>query len=500
MSIELSVLRPSWPRALKGLGAVPVVAVLGAPVAGLAYLLRHPAADIAIQASVAHFYIVASVSLIGVLISAAMTAGSRRLRDARAFFLNAGFLAISGIFLIHALTTPGVMMGMNAAVGLAARLSLFVGSVAFAMSVVRWNGRVNAWVAGHWRILMLVLLAMGMVFGAMTVLPPHDPMPFSGHGLHAMASYPAAPPSAASALLGSSGLMAVAAIGLFGFAAAGYLHEYRVSALPAQGTLVAGIVLLAEAQLAMWLSPTWALSWWGYHLLMLAGFLTALIGFARAYTRRHSLAGVVDTLFLTDTIERIETSYSESIFALVAAVEARDRYTQGHSARVSQMSVLIGEALRLPGEQLRSLGRGGLVHDVGKLGLPDAILSKPGRLTPKEYEIVKQHPVRGYEIIRRVASLRDELPVVLYHHEWYNGRGYPEGLAGDAIPLHARIMAVADVYDALTSARPYREALTEDAAMAHLRRMAGVQFDPRAVEAFAKIQPQWSERGRRLGQ
>lgn len=308
----------------------------------------------------------------------------------------------------------------------------------------------------------------------------------------------ATPGPSLSLLRDSSGVMAVATIALLLFAASRYRREYQLSALPAQGTLVAGLVLLAEAQAAMWIAPLWRLSWWGYHVLMLAGFLVALAGFGLSYARRRSLSGLVETLFLTDTIDRIESSYSEVIFALVAAVEARDRYTKGHSARVSQMAVLIGEALRLGGAELRSLGRGGLVHDVGKLAVPDAILSKPGRLTPEEYEVVKR-PVNGYDVIKRVVSLRDELPIVLYHHEWYDGRGYPQGLAGERIPLAARITAVADVYDALTSERPYRPPMTEDEAVVHLRKMAGTQFDPKVVEAFARIEPQWRERRRRLG-
>ena len=185
--------------------------------------------------------------------------------------------------------------------------------------------------------------------------------------------------------------------------------------------------------------------------------------------------------------------------ALIAAVEARDRYTDGHSARVSQMAVLTGEAMHLPGAALRGLERAGLIHDVGKLTVPDAILRKPGRLTPEEYEVVKQSPLRGNEVIGRMASLREELPGVLHHHEWYDGSGYPHGLRGGDIPLAARILAVADVYDALTSERSYRGALSEDEALAHLRQMAGTQFDPAVVEAFVRIEPAWRVRRRRTG-
>ncbi len=490
MSVAGALLQAVSQRGSRAARSVAAGLALAVPAVALVYLLAHPQHDHLLRTNIGHFYIVTFVSLLGFAISAGITVGSGRLREARAFFLNLGFLSISGIFLVHAITTPGVLVGMNPTIGLAARLSLFVGSIAFALSTVRWSQRVNDWIALRWRR-VLTLLALGWLVFAVTslrapavIMGALEQMEYGG--LHSTAT-------------GDTPVMALVALGLFGLTAWRYLTEYRVTALPAQGTLAAGMVLLGEAQLAMWLSPVWALSWWGYHVLMLSGFLTSIVGFGLTYTRHRSLSGIFETLFLTDTIDRIEASYTEAIVALVAAVEARDRYTQGHSARVSQMAVLIGEAMRLPGPALRSLGRAGLIHDVGKLAVPDAILSKPGRLTPEEYDVVKEHPVRGFEVIGRVASLREELPGVLHHHEWHDGSGYPHGLRGDRIPLAARILAVADVYDALTSERPYRQALSEDEALAHLKGMAGTQFDGTVVDAFARIEPAWRERRRRLG-
>ncbi|MDR7499589.1 MAG: HD domain-containing phosphohydrolase [Armatimonadota bacterium] len=520
MSAGVSAVQTASARVFRAIQIVPAAALLLAPVMVLVYLLANPALDRIIEAAVAHFYIVTFVSLIGFAISAVTIVGSSRLREARAFFLNLAFLSISGIFLIHALTTPGVLIGPNPTVGLAARLSLLVGSIAFTLSTVRWSGRISTWLAARWRAIAVALL-LGWLLAAGWALfrpaaPPmpaaggeaapagagHAHIPYGGYGEDGPAGRDEGRASSVSLrgmLPDSSAMMAVAAMALFLFAAWRYRREHQLSAHPAQATLAAGTVLLAEAQLAMWIAPLWRLSWWGYHVLMLAGFLVALAGFGLSYARRRSLPGLVETLFLTDIIDRIESSYSEALFALVAAVEARDRYTKGHSARVSQMAVLIGEEMGLSGAELRSLGRGGLVHDVGKLAVPDAILSKPGRLSPEEYEVVKRHPVNGYDVVKRIASLRDELPIVLYHHEWYDGRGYPQGLAGERIPLAARITAVADVYDALTSERPYRPPLTEEEALAHLRRMAGTQFDPAVVEAFARMEPRWRERRRRQG-
>jgi hypothetical protein len=489
MSVAGTLIHAVSQRAPRAVRSAVVTGVLVVPVVVLAFLLTRPEHDHTVQTNVGHFYIVTFVSMLGFAISAGITVGSGRLRDARAFFLNLGFLSVSGIFLVHAVTTPGVLVQMNPTVGLAARLSLFVGSIAFVMSTLRWRASVNDWIGTRWRSILMSFGVCWLLFAAISLRAPDVIMEtverLGGHGLY-------------SATSGETPVMALAALGMFAAAAWRFFVEYRLSVLPAQATLAAGMVFLGEAQLAMWLSPVWAFSWWGYHLLMLAGFLTTVVGFGLSYTRRRSLSGLFETLFLTDTIDRIEVSYTEAIVALVSAVEARDRYTQGHSARVSQIAVLVGEAMRLPGASLRSLGRAGLIHDVGKLAVPDAILSKPGRLTTEEYEVVKEHPMRGFEVIGRIASLREELPGVLHHHEWYDGTGYPHGLAGEEIPLAARILAVADVYDALISDRPYRGALSPDEALAHLQRMAGSQFDRAVVEAFARVEPAWRQRQTKL--
>lgn len=514
MAVQASVTPVSSWHVRRAGRILPGMAALAAPAVALLYLLAHPDRDTVIETYPIHFYAVTIVSVVGFVISGVVTFASARLREARAFFLNLGFLSISGIFFIHALATPGILMAeSHPVVGLAARLSLLVGSIAFAMSAVRWSRAANVWIVRHWRTILVLLGVVWVTLSAIALFAPDRILPSdasygegyreeeeygygarsSGHeGMHTEAGL-------MTSSISVSSLMAMVAIALFGFAGARYFSEYRLAALPAQAALIVGIVLLAEAQLAMWLSAPWRLSWWGYHGLMLVGFIVSLVGFGLTYGRKRSLAGLLETLFLTDTIDRIESSYSEAIFALVAAVEARDQYTKGHSARVSQIAVLVGEALRLPGEQLRSLGRAGLVHDVGKLSVPDFILSKPGRLTEDEYATVKRHPLWGYEVIQKIESLRGDLPGVLHHHERYDGGGYPSGLAGEEIPLQARILSVADVFDALTSERPYRTAHTGGEALAYLRHMAGTQFDPAVVGALERVLDQWQERRRRLG-
>ncbi|GAI96513.1 unnamed protein product, partial [marine sediment metagenome] len=156
------------------------------------------------------------------------------------------------------------------------------------------------------------------------------------------------------------------------------------------------------------------------------------------------------------------------IYALAATVDAKDHYTYGHSRKVSDYSVAMAEALDLPQDRIATIRAASLLHDIGKVGIPDSILSKEGPLTDEEWEPVKIHPKLGVEILRHIIDLVNCLPSILHHHEHYNGRGYPSGLKGDSIPLEGRILAIADAYDAMTSPRPYREQLPAQSALEEL--------------------------------
>lgn len=176
----------------------------------------------------------------------------------------------------------------------------------------------------------------------------------------------------------------------------------------------------------------------------------------------------------------------ESILALVAALEARDPYTQGHSARVAAYAVWLGEAAGLGPQEVNRLRLGGYLHDIGKIGIPEGILLKPGRVTDEEYAAIKQHPVIGYQIVRHVAGLSPLLSLVRHHHERLDGSGYPDGLSGDEIPTLVRILAIADVFEALVSDRPYRRAMSVDEAIKVLAAGAGSLFDAALVEIFTR--------------
>jgi hypothetical protein len=179
--------------------------------------------------------------------------------------------------------------------------------------------------------------------------------------------------------------------------------------------------------------------------------------------------------------------FTQTVASLAQAVDARDKFTSGHSVRVKQISVDIGRVMRVSESELEALEWGGLLHDIGKIGVPDDVLNKPDKLTKEERAIMNAHPVIGANIIAPVTKLAPELPIIRHHHEWYNGSGYPDRLIGDEIPKLARILHVADAFEAMTAARPYRmKPLTAEQALAELRKFAGIQFDPTIVDAFTK--------------
>jgi HD-GYP domain-containing protein (c-di-GMP phosphodiesterase class II) len=173
-----------------------------------------------------------------------------------------------------------------------------------------------------------------------------------------------------------------------------------------------------------------------------------------------------------------------TLLVLSEAIEARDPYTRGHSARVARMARAVGARLGCDDGRLALLGMGGALHDIGKLVVPEAILNKPGPLTPEEVAEVRTHPEIGARLVALDRTLRAALPGVLYHHERWDGGGYPSGRAGTEIPLEARILTVADCFDAMTSDRPYREAMPPDQAIEEVDRCAGSQFDPDVAVAF----------------
>jgi response regulator RpfG family c-di-GMP phosphodiesterase len=196
-------------------------------------------------------------------------------------------------------------------------------------------------------------------------------------------------------------------------------------------------------------------------------------------------------LLLSKEKERLEIEQRlilASITSLCNALEARDSYTRGHSEAVSDIATKIAFQMGIGEGEIELIRLGGKLHDLGKIGVIDSVLLKPGKLTDEEFAIIKKHPVIGAEILRPVPSLAPIIPIVLYHHERFDGKGYPEGLQGSSIPLWARITAVGDTYHALTSDRPYRAGMPKDKALAIIQQVSGSQLCPDCVDVFIKME------------
>ena len=208
---------------------------------------------------------------------------------------------------------------------------------------------------------------------------------------------------------------------------------------------------------------------------------------SRPVDRTELLARVRSLLKLkqrTDELERAESV----LFSLARSIEGKDPYTHGHCERLAEYSARLGEHLQLPEEQLIALRRAGVVHDVGKIAVPDAILLKPGRLTAEEWTLIKEHPVVGERICAPLKSFRMVLPIIRHHHEKFDGSGYPDGLRGEAIPVTARVLQVVDVYDALTTERPYKKAFSVTEALQTMREeVAKGWWDPHIFAQFEQL-------------
>jgi len=246
------------------------------------------------------------------------------------------------------------------------------------------------------------------------------------------------------------------------------------NATSVRSVVVGDFRVIAQSSLA--LGP---LAWLMAFVYSTAAGWATLLFLLPLYTTRGAYARIVE----------LREMFTQTVRSLASAVDAKDKFTSGHSERVQRIAVDIGRQMRLSESELEALEWGGLLHDIGKIGVPDAVLMKQDKLTRDERIIMNQHPVKGEAIIKPVERLKPELQIIRHHHEWYNGSGYPDRLEGDSIPKLARVLHVADAFEAMTAARPYRmRPLTKEQAMSELRKYAGIQFDPEMVEAFSQTE------------
>ena len=223
-----------------------------------------------------------------------------------------------------------------------------------------------------------------------------------------------------------------------------------------------------------------------FFICMMGVFLTALYVTYDWYIVVLFFLPFMLARYVFTTYKELQQNYLQTVESLASAIEAKDSYTSGHSRRVEKYSSLIAQEMKLPSRRCDTLRYAALLHDIGKIGIPESILNKPGRLTPEEWKQVRQHPEKGAHIVEEIEFLSDAVEIIRSHHEWYNGEGYPDGKNAESLPLEAMILCVADSFDAMTSERPYRRTLTFVEAMRELHDKAGTQFSPAVVDAFEK--------------
>jgi HD-GYP domain-containing protein (c-di-GMP phosphodiesterase class II) len=431
-----------------------------------------PGLDLLFQSLLFHIFVVSLVSGCALLVAILAGWAAARARQPAVVLLAIGCLYVGFLMLAHGLTTP-IVGGRPFSMWVARTpvLSIFAFGVFIAAATARPHHRLSRFVGRHPTQTLVAAAAVGFAAcGAMVLWPAAGPgaKPFPHE-------------------TGITQIVAVFTGVLLVGTALSYFRRWQLGRDRVQLALTLACLLGAEALLSLQLGELWRLSWWDYHALLLTGFSAAVVAVFLEYRRSRTIEGALTTIFLTDPLDHIARGYPEALKALVAAVEAKDVYTHGHSARVAEWSVRIGVRMGLRPAALRRLAQGALLHDIGKIGVPDQILNKPGKLDDEEWVWIKQHPIMGAEIVQQAPSLHQAIPAIRHHHERLDGQGYPDQLEGQGIPLEARIVAVADVWDAIRSDRAYRPGWPLDEALDHMVAGRGLHFDPRCLDAFLAV-------------
>jgi HD-GYP domain-containing protein (c-di-GMP phosphodiesterase class II) len=442
-------------------------ALLLSPVAALLLLHQAPGLDGLWMARGVHFWAVGGAALFSAVACILIVLSARSLRETRLLFLALAFISIAGVFSIHGLMTRGyIAHTFHSSVSVSPWASTLAGGVFVALSAATLPARIER-----------IVRRAGVAIFAWTVVAVAA---FVALSFASRDWLDWAPTDGTKTQYG----LALVSTALYAFAISRYLQAFQFARLPSQAAMVACLTLLAQVPAIILWGQAWHLSWWIYHALYGAAFIVLFAGWAFEVRRARSLKVIAEGLSMREALAQLSRGHDSHLLELVDAIEAKDISTLGHVRRVGAYSLAIGRKLGLPASELRSLALAGEMHDVGKIGVPDHILGKPGPLTADEFVEMQRHTGRGHDIALRTKALRELAPVIRAHHERLNGRGYPDGLTADEIPLFAKIIAVADSYDAMTSHRPYRAAMSRDEAVAELRRVRGIELDARCIDAL----------------
>ena len=397
----------------------------------------------------------------------ALTIAAARRNDGRSVMVGTAFAVMAALLVLHGIATPGVLFDDYGVVAFSGAATIPVGGALLAfctLPVLRSPGAVRPLLA-----LQALLLAGVAVLGAI--------------GLGFPNTVPGVPePRSAPAWI-TLGV----GLGFYALIAWRAFRTYRLTRRAADILVVVGTSWLAAALAAALLLDYTQLGWWIGHGLEVAGI--AAIGWPVALDLRRGAESrpIHGDMSPCKLVQAEEAFLGGQVGALTQLLAERDAYTEEHTRRVALRAVQVGEELGLPPERLRVLAAGGLLHDMGKLSVPDAILKKPGSLTEDEYEVVKRHSEWGEELLARLGFPADVRRLVRDHHERLDGSGYPFGAYGEQLDLETRIIGTCDVYDALISPRVYRGAWSHERAVALLHEEAGKQFDERCVAALERV-------------
>lgn len=443
---------------------------LAAPAALFIALLTVPGFDQSWGTSTFHFWIVSAASILAAVICGILVLSARSMRETRIQFLAFCFFSLGLIFAVHGLTTPGqIYDSTSAALQRSPWLSTLAAGFFAAMSVTAVPILSDRAKLKFPQVTFAAFFGLIYLYFMISLALPNW-----------LADFPTQREWFQHVLTGTT-------VALLGFAAWRYYQSYQFTRLPAQLAVVTGLVLLAQAQISIDFGTFWHFSWWLYHALFLAAFLAVLGGWSWEFFRARSVSAIAEAIAMRDALTQLNRGRTNELVTLADQIENHDLETFRHVDRVAAFSYAIGQEKGFNPARLRDLVLAAQMHDIGKIGLPQHILQKTGKLTDDEWKQIKRHPTHGMEIISRVKGIENLARVIRHHHERFDGSGYPDGLAGEQIPLEARIISVADTFDALTSERPYRTAMSLDEAKNELRNVAGTQLDPDCVATLLSL-------------
>jgi len=453
---------PRSPRLLVAVAAV-------APLA-LYLILRAPLAG-DYELPTFHLFAVGGTAFLAAVCSILMTRSSIARNDLRGGLVGVAFTAMAGLLTIHGLATPSVFLGeygRNVVVGLTGAIAVPIGGALLAVAVMAPptlpNGRTL--IARTQFVTIAALIVLGAVGLSHPGLLPE--IPLTVHPWVFAVLFPTAV--------------------VYAWAARRVFRIHQLTNRKADAWVAVGLVWLGCSIFLYLLSPVWTFGFWTAHSLEGLGVIAISAAIAVDLTRQAPSLQLHRRITGRDLIDSEESLLGGYVRALTAEMEIRDPSTREHSRRVAQWAVEVGEQMGLAPSAIRRLAISGLVHDIGKLQVPQEILNKPDRLTDEEFTIIRTHPSAGAELLGRLGGFEAEIPIVRGHHERFTGGGYPDNLSGDQIPLEARILMVCDVYDALTSPRVYRrEPWTSERALELLQKESGTTFDPQCVDALLRV-------------